>query len=607
MEEIGRVVRSAANRLLFTSFLRELMVLATAAVIGLFVAVFVQRLFGLTWPWQTIFISTGGAVLLGAILVSVIKRKDSLGVARELDDRAGLRESLSTAMCVSKEEDPWSKAVVETARQRAVSVKVRDAVPIEAPRLWPVTVAAAGALVLAWLVVPNWDILKILAKKDEIQKQQQELVAAKTDVEQRTQKLEALLEKAKVQLKDEKPDEATDQAKKAEELKNPEEVRRAAVKRISEVADRLSQMKDSEKAQQMEALKDQLRQLRQSTDGPLNEFERQLARGNFDNAKKELEDLAKKMSEGSMSKEDAAKAKAQLENLSKQLDKIAADKKELQNSLEKQGLTKEQAKELMQKAGAADPKELQKALDQLKQLSPEQKEQLMKQAMAQMKASQQAQKMAEQCKQAGEGMQGNKMNQEGMEGMQGMMGELSDSEQMSQEMDAAMAAMKECNAQLAALSQCLGGNGNCLSEFAGIGQWREGDTNKQGSGSGGPGQGLGPSPEAAPTDYKIAKEKANVNTQDGPIIGSRLVWGEQIRGESHAAFSEAVESSDKAASEALDSMTIPRQYHGAVKSYFGTLKEKADKNAATNSKPADGKAPAQPAKPATDAKDSSGK
>ncbi len=605
MEEIRRVVRAAGTRLLVIGFLRELLAIATVAAIGLFVAVFVQRLFGLSWPWQIIFISTAAATVMAALGVALFKRKDSLGVARELDERAGLRESLSTAICVSAGEDPWSKVVVETARQRAVSVKVRDAVPIEAPRLWPVTLGAAAALVLAWLIVPNWDVLKLLAKKQDAQKQQQELVAAKADVEQRSQKIEALLEKAKVQLKDEKPDNPNDAASKAQELKNPEEVRRAAVKKISDVADRLAQMKDSEKSQQIEALKDQMRQLRQSTDGPLNEFERQLARGNFDNAKKELEQLSKKLSEGDMSKEDAAKAKQQLEDLSKQLDKIAADKKEMQNALEKQGLSKDQAKDLIKKAGSGDPKDLQKAMEALKQLSPEQKQQLMKQAMAQMKAAQMAQKMASDCKQAGQGMSGQKMDQKGMEGMQGMMSELSDSEQMSQEMEAAQAALGECKAQLAALGQCLG-NGDKPSQFSGIGQWKEGDSNKNGNGTGGPGHGLGPSPDAAPTDYTMKKEKANVHTQEGPIIGSRLVWGEQIRGESRAEFSDAVQASDKAASEALDTMQVPRQYHGAVKNYFGTLKDKADKNPKpAGDKPADKNPPAQ--KPTGDAKDSGGK
>lgn len=601
MDEIRRVVKAAGMRLMVVGFFRHLVVLAVAGVIALFAALLVQRLFGLTWPWKIIFASAGGAVVLAALVTTIARRKDSLGVARELDERAGLRESLSTAMCVSASEDPWSKAVVETARARAVGVKVGQAVPIEAPRLWPFAIGSVAALALAWFVIPAWDILNILEKKTEVQKQQQELIAAKSQVEENAKKLDAILERAKIQLKDEKPDDAAAAAAKAEELKNPEEVRRAAVKRLSDVADKLNQMKDSEKAQQSEALKDQLRQLKQSSDGPMHEFQRQLARGNFDKAKEELEKMAQQMADGKLSPEQAEKAKQQLQDMAKQMEKIAEEKKALEQALEKQGMTKEQAKDLMKKAASGDPKELQKAMEELKQLSPEQKEQLMKQALAQMKASQQMQQMSENAQKMAQGMQGQQMDQKGTEGMQGMMSELSESEQMQGEMDAAQAALSECKAQMAAMGEAMGEGKDGQSDGRGIGQWREGSSTNRGNGSGGPGHGMGPSPADSPTDFSVKKDKANVNTQDGPIIGSRLVFGEQIRGESRAAFTDAVESSSRAASEALETMQVPRPYHGAVKNYFGTLNDKAAKNqAAKEGKPAE-------KKPATDAKDAGGK
>lgn len=599
MEEIRRVVKQAGTRLVVIAFFRLLVTFSVAAVIGLFAALVVQRLFGLSWPWGLIFECTGGAVAVAALVAAVGGRKDALGVARELDDRAGLRESLSTAMYVSRAKDAWSEVVVETARERAKKVQVRAAVPIEAPRMWPLALGSVGALVLAWFVLPTWDIMKILEKEKTAQKQEAELVAARTDVEEMNKKIDALLEKAKVEMKDEKPDAAAEEAAKAEKLKNPEEVRRAAVKRLSEVADRLNQMKDSEKAQQMDALKDQLRQLKQSQDGPMQEFQRQLARGNFDKAKEELDKLSKEMSEGKLSEEDAAKAKKQMEDLAKQLEKIAEEKKQLQEAMEKQGLSKEEAKDLMKKASSGDPKDLQKALEAMKQLSPEQKEQLMKQAMAQMKAAQQMSKMSENAKKMGEGMKSQQMDQKGSEGMDGMQGELSSAEQMQGEMEAAQAAMDEVKGKMAALGQMMGEGGDGDSDMRGIGQWSEGNQKNRGQGTGGPGHGLGASPEASPTDYAVKKDKANVNTQNGPIIGSRLVYGEQIRGESRAAFADAVAASDAAASDAIQTMQVPRAYHGAVKSYFGTLTDKAGKSGN-----AGGDKTKAPEKKSEDAKDS---
>jgi hypothetical protein len=581
MEEIAKVVRAAGWRLMLINFFRWLVVLSIFTAAALFVALFVQRLFGLTWPWQIIFSATGGAVLAGSIVMAIAQRKDQMGVARELDDRAGLRESLSTAMCVQKSDDPWCRVVVETARERARKVQVRDAVPLEVPGRWQLALGVLGAFVVAWFVVPHWDVLKILEKKEVAEKAKQELVTAKADIEEKNKKLEALLEKAKVEFKDEKADEAAEAALKGMELKNPDEVRRAAVKRLSDVADKLQKSTDSEKAQQLEALKDQLKQLKQTTEGPLHEFQRQLARGNFEQAKKELEEMAAKMADGQMSEEDAKKAQKQMEDLSKQLDKIAEEKKELLQKMQEQGMSKEQAQELMKKAAAADPKELQKAMEQLKQLSPEQREQLMKQAMAQMKAAQQMQKMGEACKsmcengsKPGESDKPGQMGQKGSEGMQGMMSELSAAEQMDSEMKAAEAAMGEIKSQMESLGQCMNpGEGDGMSMAGGQGKWTQGDSTSRGRGSGGAGKGMGSGPEEAPTAYQVKKEKANVTTGQGPIIGSRLVWGEQIRGESRAAFEDAVEAADQAAAEAIESKQVPNQFKEAVKQYFGSLKD----------------------------------
>jgi hypothetical protein len=87
-------------------------------------------------------------------------------------------------------------------------------------------------------------------------------------------------------------------------------------------------------------------------------------------------------------------------------------------------------------------------------------------------------------------------------------------------------------------------------------------------------RGTAAGPEEEQIDFAIEKKKANVQTGQGAIIGTKLVQGSQIRGESVAEFSAVMESSTQAASEALETMQVQREYHDAVKHYFGTLKEK---------------------------------
>jgi hypothetical protein len=93
----------------------------------------------------------------------------------------------------------------------------------------------------------------------------------------------------------------------------------------------------------------------------------------------------------------------------------------------------------------------------------------------------------------------------------------------------------------------------------------------QGGGSGGPGRGNGPSIAAQQEDYILRKEKANVTNQGGPIIGSTVVYGAQVRGEASARFGEAVDASAAVAAEAIETMRVPREYHDAVRHYFGRL------------------------------------
>ncbi|HEX8877058.1 MAG TPA: hypothetical protein VF777_09940, partial [Phycisphaerales bacterium] len=91
-------------------------------------------------------------------------------------------------------------------------------------------------------------------------------------------------------------------------------------------------------------------------------------------------------------------------------------------------------------------------------------------------------------------------------------------------------------------------------------------------------------------DYKMDKKKANTKTGAGPIIGTRLVYGEQVRGESQAEFASAVETAKGEAAEALETMRVPREYQKAVQSYFGTLEKKAaDAGEKKTDKPADSK------------------
>lgn len=589
MNEIRRVLKAAAWRLWLIDFFRVLAVTLTGAVVAMIAVRIVQQVFGLdiTWPqgWGRLFAGAAGAAVVGALMWTLIRRARTVAVARALDERANLKESLSTALCVAKSEDPWAKVVVETARQKAVSVQVRQAIPITAPRLWPVPFAAALTLAIVWWSVPTIDVLGLFKKRQAIQQQDQEIKEVKSELKLDEKKLDELLQKAKVDLKDEKAGEPGEN-----KPQTPDEIRRAAVKKLTAMTDKLNEMKNGDKPQELQALKETMKQLKQPGPGPLDELSKSLQQGNFSKAQQELEQLQQKMASSDMKPEDKEKAAQQMQKLAEQLKQLAEKKDDLEKALEKAGMTKEQAKQASQNAES-----LQKALQQMQNMSEEQKQQLQKMAQSQMQAAKQCNSMSQSMSKMAKGAGKSGMSQEGQKGMESLQGQLSEMEMMSKECESLDAASKEAMNQLAKMcSQC---NGNCngdgeLRYKECNGPWKAGETNNRGGGRGGPGQSGGsPRGNEQDTGVNIAKTMAPSKLGQGPIIGSRYVNGDTIKGESVKEFEAAVEAGSKSATEAIDTQQVPRELQDTVKHYFGRLKARVEP---TGGPPAT-EAPAAPA------------
>jgi hypothetical protein len=450
MNEVRRVVRLAAWRLWLVDAVRTLSVTATIAVTALLLAVVVERVFGLSerfapwWRWGVI--GAAAFVVLGAAAWALIRRRRALGVAVELDERAGLREALSTALCVHKQEDPWARAVVETAEASAKRVNVRQAIPFETPPMWPVPLATALATLLVWLFLPTFDVLGNKAKLVEAEKKQQEIVQVRNEIENREKILREMLNKTNVAFTEDKTE--LEGSEQRPEANDPEAIRRAAVKKLTELTNRLEMEKNGERAAQADAIKEALKQLRQPGPGPLDEFSRALARGDFNKAKEQLAELSKQLAEGSMNPEQAQLTKKQLEDLAKQLEKIAKEQQRLEKKLEQQGLDRKSAAELA-KAAATSPEAMQKALEQQKNLSEEQKQKLMEMAKAMSKCQGACQSMSAALSKAAQGMSQEGLSQEGMEGLEQLAQELSESEMLEADMENLEAALSEAQKQVA--------------------------------------------------------------------------------------------------------------------------------------------------------------
>jgi hypothetical protein len=571
MHEIHRILRAAAWRLGIVAFARNVVYTVAAALIGFILLRLVQQLWPLEReiPWLTIAYYSAGASVLVALVWTIVARDSEKAVARRVDEGADLRESLSTALCVQGTDDPWAKMTVESASHKAKGVNLKQAVPLQPPKFWPVPLALGLSLLVVWLAISPRETAEGIAKAEDKAK----VIEVSSHADE-VKKIEALVAELDPASKGEAGKDDAD-AGKTPEAVTPQEISLQAIKKLTTALDRLEQLKQGEQGLTKQTVEEMLKELKTPGPGPLAEMSKELAKGNFSKAAKELAEQMKKAQSGEMSDKDKKALADQLKKVSEQLAKLAEDRKQAEKELEKAGLNKELAK---------DPKKLAEALKNAKNLTEEQKKQLENMVKAQNEACKACNKMGDKMSEMAQSMsQNGKMDPSALNAMQDLAEQMGQLEQLSKMMNSADSAMNEAKEQMAALAKfCEGGEckgmgecdkpGNCDK----MGAFKSGDyANKPGGGSGGPGQGRGTQRGEEKAAYTMKIEKNKTKTQAGPTIASEIIAaGEQERGESVAGVSDAVAAADQNASEALDGNQIPREFHDAVKHYFGRLKAK---------------------------------
>ncbi len=555
MPEIDRMLRRAAARLLLVRLLQASVVALALGVGLLVVARLAERLFAIgggQTDWGLAWAGVLGVGLLGAFAWVLVTRPDRLGVAREVDERADLRESIGTALCVMGREDGWSRATVEHARGVSRRVLVRQLFPLRAPRVWPAPIAGA-VLFLVLGLLPQADLLRFLRTAEATQEQEAEIVSAQQEVE-------AAEKRVKDALRDLGVDALDDPLEEDEELagaSSPEEVRRAKIKQLTTLSDRLSELEGSEEMAGIEELQSRMARLKQPDGGPgeLDTMVKAMQRGDFQAASRALEDLASKLARAELTDAQKEALAEQMKRLAEQLRQLAEEHEALERQLEKMGLDK---------ALASDPDALREALQNDPNLTQEQRDQLMKTAQACRNAGGMCQSMAGACQRMGGSLAS---GQSGLGGLEQLAGQLTQAEMLQQEMQGLRAA------QAVIRGQCQG--------LAGMGEMDMMDIYKRwtqgGGGSGNRGRGGGKAPPPQEADFALNPDRVRTNLDpDTPIIGQTMVRGTQIRGEARQEFHDAVSTSSKAASEAIETRVIPREFHEAIKHYFGNLERESE-------------------------------
>jgi hypothetical protein len=560
MAAFERHLRRARLRCGVNLLLECLAVALLAAGAAAAVALALDKAFAFGWvsPW------TVGALaaltVVGAALAWLRAMPDRMAVAVMIDERLGLRERFSTALAMASSEEPFALAAREEARRRAEKIGVKGQFPVRPSRTW---FAAAGLWAVAagvLLLMPTLDLRGALARRQARQQEQARLERAQAEVRTLARSVRSSVEK----LDDEAlAADLADLDKLSEQVK-PDEVRRQAIRKLSDAADRLKNKLDTPENQASRQLKDMLKGLRGTNEALTRELSRALARGDFDKAQELTRRLQQAVAEGEIEPDRLDALVKEMQGLSKQLEELADKQDAAEDALQDAtGCSSEQARRM---AGMSD-RELREALKE-RGLSEQEIEEAMNKLQAARQACRECRGLAEAMERAAGG-QGQGLSAEEMAELIDKLGEL---EGYAAAGEMTEATLEEIEAAIAALGE-EGGDGEGLSPAGeGIAEvWqRKLALARSGGTKGSPTGQAWRQPEDDGSKLKPTRDVASPGeyTGQGEMIASWYFKGPQVKGEAKKEFTQAVRAAADRASEAIEDNRIPRRHANAVKEYY---------------------------------------
>lgn len=573
MDRIRALIAQARRRLASTAFFAGVHVAAVVlAALALAAVLAAKASPAIVVPWLWVLPLMATAAIAAGLVRARRARRETLEVALAIDHRLGLNERLATAIACGDRDDAFARVAVDdaitTAADPTLSARVRKNFAIAAPRGWWWSPVLAG-LAFAALALPQRDLFAAKAVPEDLRRVHQQTVEPIRRI------LGAMDDPVLAGKAQEILDSLEHLPLDGDRLNTEEDIRREAIRKLTELNQHLEDVLDGEESMTADALRESLRNMETPGEGPAEDLAEKLSAGDFAGAQEALEELMKQANEGTMTEEERARVAEQLEKIAKQLEALAKDQKSLEESLRRAGLDPNLAK---------NPEAMKQAIEQSKDLNQEQKQQLQKQAAAQQAAAQMCKGMGQAAQSMAQAMQG----QAGTSGQQGQPGEqsmseagerlgemLSDAEMMEQMLRNAKAASEACKGQCNTLGEGL----SASDLWAKLGQCSGGAGQQpgQGGGMGGPGSGAGGIAPKARTPSGTKTEREKVDIVGGDIIARQLVKGEQIKGEARKQIDALVGPGSGGSEESVVAERVPPHLEGVHREYFGErLKKRID-------------------------------
>lgn len=610
MNEINRQVHLAQRRIFVGNFFR---ILGWSLFAGLLVAAL-----GLAIPkiWAFETLETEAAVrnwnlgwilggsflsLLVASMLTWISRGSSIEAALEVDKRFGLKERISSALSLDSKsaQTAAGSALIDDANRRVQKVDIRDAFPFKPT--WKALLPLIPALVLIALIfLPN-AVKEVQATVPPTlsEKKKEVRIAIEQSQKKLSENIKKLEEKG---LKDAKLD-FKSLGKKVDELNSgSEQLKKDALVKLNEIKKQVEEQK--KQFGDAEEMKREFNQLKRIEQGPARKLNSAMAQGDFEEAKKVIKDLAKKLADGKLSSVEKKQLAQNMQDMAEQVKNMAEKheqkKQELKDRIEqamKEG-NLDQAAKLQQQLEDRQNKDRQmdkmrKIADQLQKAGDAMKNKQQQGNQQQGKKPQQG----NQKQQQGNQQQGNgnskqeKQNSQGQSGdQQGNQQEQSQPGQGNQPSEAQTQAAQQALEDLAEemeniqadleslealedleqdLQDCKNDLNGCEGQGGAGGKGDKPNWNDWGKGEG---KGGGKRARDESGDTGHFKSQVRGKIQKGETVVTGNADGENIAGQSIAEARADIQSSISGDTDPLEDQTLPRAQREHAQQYFERLR-----------------------------------
>lgn len=534
--------------------------------------------------WWTDAIDYIWAVALFGALAGLVygwtRPIDALVAAQIADERAGLKERLSTAIELSRQEtrSDLAEAQIADAARHASELQPSRVLPWKPPPQWRWLAAAAAAL-MAIIYVPELPVFHSRQEqmdREAIRMEGERLQRVAKQIEKKLPKGSdenaAILRRVQQQMKQLGKDMKNNRIPKKLAMLKANELQ----KELKEAENRLGRNGGKSTDRVAADLRDAARQKEAAGDKQAAEALRKMAESisqkDMDAAAKQLADMAQKMQSGQMKPEDAARAAEQLEQMAKAMEGSNLDKasQEMKEAASKLRQASEAARQMQQKLANA------KSDAERRQIQQEMQQQVQQQ-LAQ--AGGQCSQAGGQCKNAGSSKQSDSATE--------LSKALQSAQQSLQQAGQQQAGNGQNEASQEEMGQEFGqggrqgqqgqqgrgqGQGQQASQGAGSKGGQRGSRSASGTGMGGPGRGVGGNAGAQqplPGKKRDVLVSGTVDSRGKQL--SRTYRGTPDPNKDRAAYYSIVPEKVRAAETALNREDIPTPVKKPVQRYFESI------------------------------------